>query len=166
MIFPAVAVLAADLFRFHFSGYLIRYLAGAIRSRADAPHLDFSRRQQFRRAAADAPCFLYKLYGCAPQTSDNDRHIKFIVKLRRRMIIERCALDDENNAMRLRQNLLVDAGCPQPLGSRPFEKLQVIRVKDDAAGIGIFIVYPDVPAKICMHGKLDGDRKPNIAEAA
>lgn len=42
---------------------------------------------------------------------------------------------------------LVDAHVPQPLGARPFEKIQIPRMVNHAAGIGIFPVNSYFPDK-------------------
>ena len=42
---------------------------------------------------------------------------------------------------------LVDAGCAQPFGARAFEEMQVARVVDDAAGVGVFPVDAHRPGE-------------------
>jgi hypothetical protein len=50
-----------------------------------------------------------------------------------------------------RQLALVDARVAQPFGAGAFEEFQVVRVEDDAAGIGVFVINADIPVERYGH---------------
>ncbi|KOS92456.1 hypothetical protein DM47_2151 [Burkholderia mallei] len=56
--------------------------------------------------------------------------------------------NDENRACFVGDPALVDPACAQPFGARALEEFQVIRVIDDAAGVGVFVIHADRPREI------------------
>ena len=75
------------------------------------------------------------------------RHDELVVEPRRPQKFECDRAHDEHDHRGAGQLLLVETARAQPLGTRALEKTQVVRVVDDAGGIGVFAVDAQTEAE-------------------
>jgi len=60
--------------------------------------------------------------------------------------------NNEETVVCLQQAVLFKTHTPQILGARTFHKFQVVGIVDDAAAVGIFVIYTDSPFEIPQSG--------------
>ncbi len=81
------------------------------------------------------------------RVNDSMRRDQFVIEPRRRLELQIHLADHEHDAVRLAQFHLIHAAAAQPFGARAFEEMQISRVIDDAAGVGIFPINAHRPGK-------------------
>ena len=74
------------------------------------------------------------------------------------MILRGYTFDDEQHVMFLLQCTLVYIKVAQPFGAGPLEEFQVVGVIDDTAGVGVFVIDPDIPVLLCWHVVLTANK--------
>ena len=84
---------------------------------------------------------------CAAPFFGRNRRLQQIVEPGRRVERDFHAVDDEHDAGFLAQLLLTYAVSTQPFAARALKKVQVARMIDDTAGIGVFPIHPDGPGE-------------------
>src|SRR5579871_1930537 len=140
--------------RYHPKGFAMGEKSGAQGcGQTYRPPLTIDTSDEDRRAHEHHVVALYILIeqdGSAAQFLDAGLDHELVVEPCWRQIIERGVPHDEGGALDLAPALVLNAEETHHLGARALDELQIIRVVDDARGIGVLVVDADRKA---MHAR-------------